>query len=800
MSVSFEDKDESGRESIDILSPTAIIMAGNDSISLKTNEKESEVSDNELEDDFNDNLGTIGRSSGTGIELGSENGRKGPETSTSVGIPVKRPQAIGDLLDRVSERFESGEEMYCTFIEMASESLREENNSGLYSIKTELKFNDKICNSEIESMDANMNSSLVRIFMFYAAIQNPTSATTFSATAVENETMSFYELDKMARDFKIVPKFLTKSELKLIWDDFVYIHAVRSGGKPIAALIFEDFQDIFVRMALYSYNKPGMKKMILAVTGFFPPPSELVLCLCHQLGLDNFQGVKEHLMVKGRETQGAINYRSASEINWRAREEHLIDLRAKQLERVTAHERTQKEKASKAKLKRIRAQRGDEASLASVGKVKGPDKPKSVQYGLWSSLGGQAYALSSKAARERKVVTTQKTSIPDEILSMLDGKDEDENGEVEEAENSLMSNSRGGSKGSRVIDNESGTVDDGNAESHHSSDDDDDDDDDDEGGNLENYDKAVVRAKRKGTRLAPLNQYRRDLVYALKDFSLREPERAEPNIIDSGAGFMDCGSLRPQTECRITLNVTNLMLDIATLDVQAVGFPDENCDIVTYAKPLVSGMTRKISVKFNVGLKEGCTLAQVQVTLLTQRTKLEAIVPVFLRVDHSTAPRIVANIKTLSSLEHKYHGIYKPATMAFERKKDRDSQAWIRPQEIEQARRSVHERPASQDQRRTLLRRIKSKEKHEVRQKESNVKKQTQTGSRALLEAALSDYLPQISPPSVSNMNSANGRDVQPTQLGMSRSRKTAFFAEGMTVQLAPPKQTSLQSFGSLGA
>ena len=49
---------------------------------------------------------------------------------------------------------------------------------------------------------------------------------------------------------------------------------------------------------------------------------------------------------------------------------------------------------------------------------------------------------------------------------------------------------------------------------------------------------------------------------------------------------MDCGSLLPNTECKITIDLTNLMLDIATLDVQAIGFPDENTDIVTYAKPL----------------------------------------------------------------------------------------------------------------------------------------------------------------------------------------------------------------------
>ena len=315
---------------------------------------------------------------------------------------------------------------------------------------------------------------------------------------------------------------------------------------------------------------------------------------------------------------------------------------------------------------------------------------------------------------------------------------------------------------------------------------------------LETYDKAVMRAKRKGTRLPALKQYTDSLVYVLKEFSLREPEHLKPNTIDSGGGFMDCGSLRPNTECKITIEVTNLMVDIATLDVKAIGFPDENTDVVTYAKPLVSGMTRQISIHFNVGMREGCTLAQVHMTLVTNHSRLEVILPVFLRVDHSTMPRIVANVRTLSSLEHKYHGIFKPATIAFDRKKDRDSHAWIKPEELERARRSIHEHTASTEQRMTLERRIKSRNKDKARRKEKETQKQTQTGSRALLQAALSSYLPTIpdaKPISAEEnkrttmlaSNSKTPPSSAPAGEAM-RSRKTAFFAEGMTVQLYRPK------------
>lgn len=792
MSVSFDEGTDGNIKDSDHVVSVSKLLREN-----KIADEERSV-ESEGEDDFNENLGTLAKSNSDMLPFSLKQSHSGPET----GVTPRRPEAIGALLDGVNDRFETGEEMYSTFIEMASESIREERNSGLYSVRTNLKFNESIGNPALEAFDGSMNSSLVRIFMFYAAIQNPTSASTFSATAVENETMSFYELDKMARDFHIVPKFLTKAELKVIWDDFVYINAIRSGCKPINALTFENFQDLFVRMALYAYSKPGMKKMILAVTGFFPGPQEIVLFMCHQLNLDNFQMVKDHLMNRGRDTQGAINYRSAEEINWRAREEHLIDLRAKQLERVTAKEKSQTEREEKERQRKIRKKQGQE-SLLSQRKGGAGNKKKSVQYGLWSSLGGQEFGFS-QSKMSRKKVKEQESRIPDEIRMLLEGKggDGESNDKGLDAGPSQAS-SGSGMKSKEIAD--AGHNHHPNADADHNADANANDDiriggnssSDDEdtmelsADGLETYDKAMMRARRKGTRLPALKDYSDTLVYVLKEYSRREPERAKPNIIDSGGGFLDCGSLRPNTECKVTVELTNLMLDIATLDVQAVGFPDENTDIVTYAKPLVSGMTRQISINFNVGMREGCTLAQALITLVTNHTRLEVILPVFMRVDHSTAPRIVANVRTMDSLSNKYHGVFKPATTAFDRKKDRDSEAWVKPSELAMARRSVHESLISTHQRETLARRIKSRDKQTARQAEKEAMKQSNGGSLATLHASLSDYLPTIPGaklPSAEEVKANKSPQASASLKGGTRPRKTSFFAEGTGAQLHRPK------------
>jgi hypothetical protein len=317
--------------------------------------------------------------------------------------------------------------------------------------------------------------------------------------------------------------------------------------------------------------------------------------------------------------------------------------------------------------------------------------------------------------------------------------------------------------------------------------------------------KAMAMARKKGTKLPGLaNQYSDDLIYVLSSFSLREPEMVQPNIIESGGCFLDCGSLHPDTRCDISLEVTNLMLDICTLDVSAVGFPDENCEIVTYARPLVSGMTRKVSIRFNVGKREGCNQASILVTFITARSRVQMRVPVFMRIDYTTTPRVVANIRTINSLAHKYNGVYKPPSSSFEKAKDENDSLWIKPEEYQLVRRSTHDRPKSRQQRNTLLKRVQSLKRLE--DKRSAAARTKEPTSKELLASALSDYLPMVdgatslvsgaslvSSGSIKRLGDETAQ-LQPQSPTRTRSR-TSFFAEGMTVQLHhAPKHLQLKS------
>lgn len=701
-----------------------------------------------------------------------------------IGGSSCRPRHIGALLDKINDRFGTGEDLYASFIELASIQTKEEANVGAVKIKTALKFYNKSMSDGMEIFDGDKNSSLVRIFMFYAAMQNSAAAMTFSATAVENETMSFFELDKLARDFDIVPRLLTKYELKDIWDDFVYIQSIRTKEKPISALNFENFQDIMVRMALYAYNKPGMKKMVLAVNGFFPSPEEIVAFFCQQLNLSDFAGVKAHIMNRGRETQGALNYRSLSETNWRAKEELRIDLRARHLARVTAHEAKQKEKLKTSKTR--------ESEKATGGKK----RTQQVQYGLWSALAGDNYDLDARVKYERRQIERESVELPGHITDMLEGKTTGLPESSDLASSSMATSEHSMSRASSVDgEGDNVTTQGKNQEEEEGGAEDDDD-------QPKTFDKAMEVARKRGTKLPLLrDQYTDSLIYVLNPYSLREPEKVKPNLIESGGCFLDCGSLHPETRCVVTLDVTNLMLDIVRMDVQAIGFPDEDCEIVTYAKPVVSGMTRKISIKFNVGRTEGCMLSSIVVALLTNRARVEMKIPVFFRVDHSTVPRVVANIRTLSSLAHKYNGKYKPPSTSFEKQKDEDFNLWIKPEETAQARRSTHDRPKSREQRKTLFKRAQSLKRLEEKQA---LKSDREPTSKELLAAALSDYLPKAGNsitdnPTRETMMSGSGVLATSDALASPPSRprsRTSFFAEGMSVNLHAPKhlQTKLQT------
>ena len=58
-----------------------------------------------------------------------------------------------------------------------------------------------------------------------------------------------------------------REELMLVWRGFT-LDRLSDGDKDIEpSLTFKDFQDIIVRTAISIYNNPGLKLLILIITG-----------------------------------------------------------------------------------------------------------------------------------------------------------------------------------------------------------------------------------------------------------------------------------------------------------------------------------------------------------------------------------------------------------------------------------------------------------------------------------------------------------------------------------------------------
>lgn len=86
-----------------------------------------------------------------------------------------------------------------------------------------------------DALPANLNpdeasDTLIQIFQFYAKIKTSSSHTSFSAAEKESKFMSFSKLEIFLRDFKILPRLLTREEIKTLWGDIARAHVLAGRG------------------------------------------------------------------------------------------------------------------------------------------------------------------------------------------------------------------------------------------------------------------------------------------------------------------------------------------------------------------------------------------------------------------------------------------------------------------------------------------------------------------------------------------------------------------------------------------
>ena len=357
-----------------------------------------------------------------GAPLGAGGG--GEDHGPSLSAP-RRGSQLGLLLDTLNAKYDFGEEKYSSFVSITDTAIRDMRSSGilnvLFSSEMDRSRHSLDDPAKAPAKDEEKNSSLLLAFMFYAAMQVAGTAS-FSATQLANETMTLYELDKFCRDFKIIPNMLSKHEIKALWSVYGVAYQQKY-RQPLQAMTFIDFQDFFVRMALYTYNKCGMRRMIVAVIGHFPPPEQLVSYFCSYCHFHDYSKVKTIIRTVGKTTQGAINFRSNNEANTRAREEQIIDLRTKALLRQTQKEMKLKEaEFNKKKEERCRREieERERRALSGVTEAK---SSSSVATGDELKETEHKHKKLSKKAEMREQLRQQavrSSSLPIEVLGLIE--------------------------------------------------------------------------------------------------------------------------------------------------------------------------------------------------------------------------------------------------------------------------------------------------------------------------------------------------------------------------------------------
>ena len=587
----------------------------------------------------------------------------------------QRGQQLSLLLETLSTKYAFGEDKYGGFVSLADTAVREMRSSGMLSVA----FSSQVKKAAAEGAGVrkggpdDKNSSLLLIFMFYAAMQIGSTAS-FSATQLANETMTLYELDKFCRDFKIIPNMLSKTEVKAVWALFGTAYSLKYRA-VLQAMTFADFQDLFVRLALAAYNKRGMRKMIVAVSGSFPPPEQLVGFFASYCHLDDYSRVKHIIRTQGHATQGALNFRSANEGNARAREEQLIDLRAKAAMRQAKHEeklaedefnrkKTEKAKKEALHLKALRDAQlpgSPNAAPSSSLAVSGDGHENTTATSDPGMLHRPKRKPTKDELRRRELVQKDidQSTLPAPILEMLVGKRAMQHREAVLAASkaSIFSSSSSSSSSSFPLLSSasasataSGTGAAGEEE---------------EGDEYDDEFRAVDEMSA---------GYSPALVDELAKYSYNEPGFEPEEGAESFGPFLDMGNVSPRSVCTLTISTTNLLPDDLTLDIVARNFNSAKNDthVKTKTKPIVPGMSRQHVVTFSSQDTLCSTVGLVTLVAASERCNLrcELVCPVFCRIDPTVQPRSLLTMRNLADAKARFLGAWarEELRISFERK------------------------------------------------------------------------------------------------------------------------------------
>jgi len=488
------------------------------------------------------------------------------------------------------------------------------------------------------------NSSINDIFMFYARLDQVYSST-FSAADVQNETMNMRELLLFCQDFRIIPKLLNVREIQYLFK-IKQLQMARDFFVTWNKMVCDEFKDFLVRMAIFSYNKAGFKRLILNTVGTMPTPQQIVSYFAKYLHLDDFQWVRNHINTVGRQTQRDVNFRSADE-------KKLGGSGGKSLKMNLDLAAFDSDSDSNSDGEAKNNKKGTAAdAVKKLGRLKDRD-----------GKGGLMRLLKSKRAD-----ADDSHYLPEALKSKL-YQESDDQGEKTGPEVSAID---------EYVGTQISEFEDKHKYVHYDEDSDDDSNSVGEyvyksGAGLNtNFVSATTNKNQEDSDGNPLVGYSVDLVRELTKYAYTPPLVQSSEIFCSEGPFIDMGCLPIGAQCVVKLHVTNKTKDDLRVDVTCKNFDSDNSRVSTFPSRLIAGLTRPVSVKFIVEVPDKNILGLIDITCINQRhEKVSHITcPIFYRV--GTDSLVIKNstlctIRTLPILLKERLRLDRSLNMKFER-------------------------------------------------------------------------------------------------------------------------------------
>jgi hypothetical protein len=545
-------------------------------------------------------------------------------------VPVTRPAFLGRLVDANKQKY-GGDENYKGFLRMANKAKND-----CYEKKISVHSSFKILGAPTSFRD-HYNDSLLLIFAHYAQMDK-SFGTTFEMRDFHDRNISFKELVMFAVDFELLPKLLCVDDLKLLWDMKAHEHEKDqpAGHQGLTELDLDGFKDMFVRMAVFAYHKPGLKKLIITVDGFMPKNTKIINAFCTHLKLNDIDSVHHYMrtVVKATAKWEGVNEHSNRE--W---QDILKDRKAKKYSQIDYSRQIALMQSTVSTMVTNRESKGNPTN-AFGDRVREPIVTKAsrasdvVQMRLTkkdplhiktSLLPSDFFALAQfQSSRMAKVVggDEDNDSVNVSLVSLDDGEADDRS-EVGSRRDKLPQK-----RISHMLDDTGSLGSYGRFE-----------DEGDVGFDMMSVQTSVMSAFVDNTLLHTKRSFSRDyhpmLVKELDKFTYIAPRVYSTQMISTGGPFIDLGVLHPGDEVSIFQTITNCTSDLIDMETSAMDFCSEDTTITTFSKPLVPGVARTLTVTFTVEGGKKNVLACLDLKGWASRGKSDILlqVPVFYRVD-----------------------------------------------------------------------------------------------------------------------------------------------------------------------